>query len=363
MSRGRGTSSGTLRLAIGIGLLVAGVAHAQEPQYFEEPPARPKLSLSWDFLARYDQVDHWRGYEPVRRGRFELRPEVGFEPSETLRIAVRGVFDYGTDAESYPQYDNYESRGAALERYYILWRPGAFAVRAGRFGIPLVATEMLWDRDIQTPGAAAAWSSPDGAWTLAGAGFYAPQRDGERSRIAVGQVVWRSGDAARFQIEAAASYWSYDLRDLKPVYIRENTPRLADGRLEYASGFHVADLILRLRFPLAGLPVLVSLDGMNNFEAQTGRRLAFEGALVVGRLGTPGNWRAVYSYQYIQRDATVGAYNGDDWWWHTWYEGHRLALGVTVLPQVYVQGSAVVQRRLDLDFWINRYMVDLVKMF
>jgi hypothetical protein len=352
----------TLGLLAGT-LLAAAAARGQEPQYFEEPPARPKFSLRWDFLARYDRVDHWNGYEPMQRGRFELRPEVGFEPTETFRIAVRGVFDYGSEKYNYPEYDNYESRGAALERYYILWQPGAFSVRAGRFGMPLVATEMLWDRDIQTPGAAVAWASPDGAWTLAGAGFYAPQRDGDRSRIGVGQVVWRAGEESRFQIEAAASYWSYALRDLKPVYIRENTPRFDNGHIGYASGFHVADLILRLRFPLAGLPVLVSLDGMNNFEAQDRRRLAFEGALVVGRLGTPGNWRAVYSYQYVQRDAIVGAYNGDDWWWHTWYEGHRLALGVTVLPQVYVQGSAVVQRRLDLGFWLNRYMVDLVKMF
>ena len=107
----------------------------------------------------------------------------------------------------------------------------------------------------------------------------------------------------------------------------------------------------------------MSLDGMRNFEAAKGRRHAFEGLVAVGRVGTPGDWRALYAYQYVQRDAVVGAYNGDDWWWHTWYEGHRLAVAVTILPQVYVQASGVVQRRLDEMYWLNRYIIDFVKMF
>ena len=111
------------------------------------------------------------------------------------------------------------------------------------------------------------------------------------------------------------------------------------------------------------MPVSVSLDGVRNFAADAGRRNAFEGSITAGALGTPGQFRASYGYQYIQRDATVGAYNSDDWWYHTWYEGHRVAVAWTFLPNVYLQGAVTLQRRLDTQYWVNRYLVDLVKMF
>lgn len=342
--------------------LIAVSAKAQD-QYFEEPSAKPKFTLNWDFLARYDDVQHIFQYESLQRGRFQLRPEVGFEPTSNLRIAVRAIFDYSTEKDSDPFVDNYIAREAAIERYYVLWKPGQFALRGGAFGMPLFATQMLWDRDIQTPGVAGAWESSDGAWTLAAAWFYGPQHDHDHSQIFAGQAVWRSGELGPFRLEAGAAYWSFDLRNLRTLYIRENTPEIVDGTADYLYGYHVADLLVRMRFRLGTVPFLVSLDSIRNFSAPDGKRLAFEGALVAGQLGTPWSWQASYAYQYVERDALVGAYNSDDWWWHTWFEGHRITLALTVLPQVYIQGSVSFNRRLDQSYWLNRYMVDLVKMF
>jgi len=87
------------------------------------------------------------------------------------------------------------------------------------------------------------------------------------------------------------------------------------------------------------------------------------GAVAIGSVGTPGTWRAFYMFQYVERDAVVGAYNTDDWWFHSRYRGHRAGVAVTLFPQVYVQGAFLVQRRLDLKTWLNRITVDLVKMF
>ena len=134
--------------------LFAASAAAQEAQYFEEPPSKPHFTFQWDFLARYDNISHLAYYEPVNRGRFELRPEVDFVTSDRFRLGVRGVFDYGTE----PNYDNaiyednYVSRGAYVDRYFLKWTPGAWTVQAGAFAQPILASEMLWDHDIQTPG-------------------------------------------------------------------------------------------------------------------------------------------------------------------------------------------------------------------
>lgn len=354
-------------LLVATGLLSAICAIAQEPEYFEPPPAKPKFTFRWEALFRYDSIYRLRIRPDIERGRFELRPELGFQPSDRFKVAVRAIGNLGTDdnEENARNFDNYRSDGATLDRFYLEARPGAWTILAGQFGIPLVSSEMLWDRDVQTPGAAVSHQVPTGAstLTLTAAGFYSPQREGDESKIFAGQTVWRGGDVNRLAIEVAASYWDFDLDELKSHLVRQNTSQPYSGGLRPESGFRLADLLVRLRFPVLRLPVTVSLDGVHNFEADRPNRDAFEGAVAVGSVGTPGTWRAFYMFQYVERDAVAGAYNTDDWWFHSRYRGHRAGVAVTLLPQIYVQGTVMLQRRLDLKTWLNRITVDLVKMF
>jgi hypothetical protein len=345
--------------------LAAGHALGQEEQYFEEP-TKPKLTFRWDALARYDFIGNLRVRPDIERGRFEFRPELALELSDRFKIGARAVGSLGTDEneENAGNFDNYHSNGATLERYYIEARPGAFTLRAGSFGMPLAATEMLWDRDIQTPGAAVSWATRAGPSVLsvAAAGFYGPQREGDRTRIGVGQVLW-SRDATPFGWEVAASYWDFGVEDLEDHFVRQNRFVTRSGRRELASDFRIVDVLARLRWTAFQLPLQVSVDLARNFGAVADERDAFEGSVAVGQLGTPGQWRFFYTYQYVEREAVIGAYNTDDWWFHSRYRGHRAGLGVTFLPRVFVQGTVMFQRRLDLKPTLNRYTLDLVKMF
>jgi len=358
------------RLLVPAVLLLAGAAGAQE-QYFEETSPAPRVTFQWDFLARYDEIYQLRVRPDIERGRFEFRPELGVAFSDRFRIAARAVGDYGTDtnADNAKNFDNYMSRGASLDRLYIEARPGPVTLLAGKFGMPLVASEMLWDKDVQTPGGAAAWEIPAGASlvTLAAAGFANVQKGGDHTRIIAGQAVWRWGDASRLAFEGSAAYWHYDVRDLPAPYLRQNYTTLENGHLVYLSNYHLVDALFRARFPAGPIPVTLSFDFIHNFGGAAGVEAnevnAFEATAALGRLGTPGQWRFFYTFQHIERDALPGAYNTDDWWFHTWAQGHRVGAGITVLPNVFVQGAVVFQRRLDRDTWLNRIMVDLVKMF
>ena len=62
-------------------------------------------------------------------------------------------------------------------------------------------------------------------------------------------------------------------------------------------------------------------------------------------------------------DVSARDYDTDDWWFHSWYRGSRAVIAVTILPRVFVQGTVMFQRRLDLPTTLNRITVDLVKMF
>jgi len=356
--------------AIAFALALAARAQEPAPQYFEEPEEKAHLTLQWDFLARYDNITHLQYYPDISRGRFEVRPQVDFVVSPTFRIGVRGSFNYGTD-DNYDNalyQDNYVSRAAYVDRYFLLWTPGAWTVQAGAFALPVAASEMLWDKyDIQTPGAAVSYVDqlgPATSLTFTGGGFYSPQHYQDESILGVGQVLWKHGEESRFAVQASAAFWNMDMRNVAAQYYRENrvvfTP---DGKLAYQSKFELLDTLVKLQFPVVGLPVTVSLDVIHNFGIVGTGPNAYEAGLTVGTVGTPRTWRAFFTYQYIGRDALVGAYNTDDWWWHTWAEGYRFGFSYTILPMVYVQPAVVFQRRLDSNYWINRVTVDLVKMF
>src|SRR5262249_13533340 len=134
----------------------------------------------------------------------------------------------------------------------------------------------------------------------------------------------------------------------------------------FLSRYRIVDAIVRVRFPIGRVPVLVSLDGLKNLGVR-GEAVrddnAFEGNVTVGRLGTPGEWRVFYTFQYVDRDAVIGAYNTDDWWFHSWYRGHRVGIAATLARDVLLQVSTVFQQRLDRKSHLNRVLVDLVKLF
>jgi len=369
--RRRPTVNALLTLLATVFLAGPRAGLAQEGQFFEQPSEKPRFVFLWDALARYDLIDHLHVRPRIERLRLEVRPELDLVFSDRFKIGVRAIGDLGTDhnEDNARNFDNYRSRGATIERYYLEAKPGQFTVRAGSFGMPLVSSEMIWDRDIQSPGLAAAWEVPAGGtstFTLAAAGFYGPQREGDKTRIGAGQLVFRTGDAGRLALEAAGSYWHFDPDDLKQSYIRQNYSEVIGGKRDFVSRFHILDAIVRLRFLLGRVPVAVSLDGAVNLgvaEEASHEKSAFEGSVSAGRLGKPGDWRVFYTYQYVERDAVLGVYTTDDWWFHSWHRGSRAGVGVTVLPQVFVQATVMFQKRLDLPTTLNRITVDLVKMF
>lgn len=353
------------------GTAVPGAKPDAKEEFFAPEEQKPHFDFRWDFLGRYDRIENLVARPNIYRARFEVRPELDYVVSDRFRVGARGVGDWGTDrnTDNDPNFDNYRSRGASLDRYFIEGKPGDFDLRAGSFGTPLVASEMLWDHDLQTLGAAATWQIHAGpsTFTLAGTGFRGPQREGDRTRVEAGQLIWRSGDPSRFSVEVAGSFWNFDLDHLKIAFIRQNySESVAEGGPGFVSRFEIADALVRFRFPIGSAPVLLSLDGLKNFgsrEEAKGDDRAFEGSLTVGSVGTPGQIRGFYTFQYVQREAVLGAYNTDDWWLHSWYRGHRFGLAITVLPQVYVQGTAMFQERLDRNFYIRRFTAELVKTF
>jgi hypothetical protein len=353
----------------------APAAPEETPQY--QAPAGSRFQFAWDALVRYDVIDLYRQapVENIHRWRTEVRPELDWIASDRVRLGVRLVGDLGSDSNSTnaARLDNYQSNGLALDRAYLEARPGRFLLTGGQFLMPMRSTEMLWDRDVQVIGGAAAWRLPTGetsSVTFRGGYFYGPQRQHDDSHILAAQAAWELGDPARIAIDGAESYWRFThLDDLAHHYLRQNTsggysPIPGYSGSSYRNDFRLIDSLARVQ---AGggwrFPVALSLDWVHNFGASAGYADAVEAALRFGKEGVPGDVQIFDIYQYVDRDALVGAYNTDDWWFHTWYTGHRVGLSVTVLPQIVLRPSVVFQRRQDREHYLVRYLLDLVKIF
>ena len=354
-------------LAVALAARLSGQESA--PRY-ETPGSSAGFEFRWDALVRYDdiQLDRQAPVPNIYRWRSEVRPELDWKASERFRLGVRLLGELSSDANSTNdrRLDNYRSNTAELDRAFVEARPGNFTITAGKFGMPLRATEMLWDHDIQVLGASAAWRislSAASSVTIAGGFFYGPQREHDDSHIAAGQATWAFGDPDSFALDWTESYWRFThLQNTAQHFIRQNVTY--SGPPAYLNDFRIVDSQARVRFGVAKFPVSLSLDWVHNLAASEREyRDAFEAALRLGREGDRGDFQVFDVYQYVDRDAVVGAYNTDDWWFHSWYVGHRVGVSYTVVAGLEIRPSVVFQRRQDRNHYLNRYLFDLVKTF
>jgi len=352
-------------------------APAADERFEPLPALRSRFELRWDAFVRYDdiQLSKQAPAPNIYRWRTEIRPELDWVASDRFRLGVRVVGALGSDANSTnaARLDNYRSNGVGLDRAYLEAKPGPFLILAGQYAMPFRTSEMFWDRDVQVIGASAAWRLPLGATsalTVGGGFFYGPQRQHDQSHIAAGQATIELGNPERVALDWSESYWRFShLENTGQAWIRQNVPAYAvPGYVPgspYENDFRIVDSLARVR--VAGgarFPVALSVDWSHNLAARERQyRDGVEAALRIGREGAPGDVQLFDVYQYVDRDAVVGAYNTDDWWFHSWYVGHRVGVSVTVLPQVMLRPSVVFQRRQDRDHYLNRYLLDLVKMF
>ena len=241
--------------------------------------------------------------------------------------------------------------------------------------MPLVATEMLWDRDIQTLGAAAAWEIPAGSVDAHGRGRRASTDRSARATARASPPGRSSGGSAtrrRSPSRPRPPTGTSTRADLKralhpPELLRARGP---DGtravrlpvpdrrRPSSASAFRSG------RFPSRSRSTALTNFGVaRGGEADERIRVRRRASPPAGS-ARPATCAAFYTYQYVERDAVLGAYNTDDWWFHTWYRGPPLrrspsrsaAASSSRRPACSSSGST---GRITL----NRVTVDLVKMF
>ncbi len=351
-------------------LALAPLAAAQTAAYPQQQ--QKAFRVAGDTLFRYEWTRDIPGEEGlVNEDRYflQVRPRVELNLGP-IELGVGGAFNY-SDVENdvpppgepfYIVRDNYRSRDARLDLAYAKVKLGPVVAEGGRFFMPIPFTEMIWDQDLRPQGGAVAldFSSPDSGNRFALHGIYATGSHvyEDESVMYGGGVELQLGAAQGSSLQLVGSYLQFEDLNKLEVPIRRQNTRLAGLIL---NDYRVVDLIGRIR---RGGQMPLELTGnycWNTALDQDNKGLWL--AVVLGDLGT-SRARAEYTYAKIDKDATVAAFNTDDFFWGTGWEGHRADLGTGTVKSSSIHGIAQWQRFKDSpdpavrEQWVTRYRLE-----
>jgi hypothetical protein len=326
----------------------------------------PSSQYRWglDLLARQEWTKERFGDLPdLNRWLLRARPRLELG-SKTFTGGVGGDFTYGSE-DNTTIADNYRSRSARLDLAYLAIKPSQWVeVKGGLFEMPLPLTEMLWDRDLRAQGGAAKLElrARDGGSALSAAALYTQgshvfSDKGTSLTAFTAEATFRTGPTAFLQMNGG--YLQYrGLEDLDPRLHRQNA--IVDGK--YAHDYHVADGQLHIRNE-GSMPLEVYGDYCWNTAVSEKNRGLWVG-VILGALGV-SRARAEYTFAQIDPEATLGAYNTDDFLWATGFEAHRAEISVTSGKDSSLAVIAQIQRPKDADneemarHWVRRFRIEL----
>jgi hypothetical protein len=234
--------------------------------------------------------------------------------------------------------DNYRSRDLRLDLAYGRLRLGPVTAQGGRFAMPIPFTEMIWDRELRPQGGAVTVSL--GATNhFAVTGIYATGSHvfADKSVMYGGgaQLTLVTGTSSGLQL--AGSYLQFDkLDELDAVLRRQNTTLGGD----FVHKYRVADAVVR--FSTGGQVTIVADYCWNTALTSVAQ--------------------VEYTYARIDKDATVAAFNGDDFYWGTGWEGHRFEISRATAKNSSVNAIAQWQRPKGDDSvtrdWVLRWRIE-----
>jgi len=352
-------------------------AHAQVTQAKLKGPEGPQASIyqidvqgfareEWTTRQYFDAPDdkRWqlRLFPSIEIGRKWIFVGGGADLAYGQKDNVEGVPLNGTYVE------NYRTRGARLDLAYLRLIPMSWLrIEGGRFKMPVPLTEMLWDADLKPQGGAVTLElKPKGELSrlaltgLAARGSH-PFTDEKTNMVLLSATAEiKGGPQSKLALNGSVlQYTDYnDANGLDTRLFRQNSRALGGLAL---SEFRIVDLQARMHGG-GQAPGELVFDYCINTQAQENRHGLWLG-IVLGAL-PQSRARFEYVYAHIERDATLGAYNTDDFPWHTDWEGHRgeIAMGTGRSSSLHLIGQ--LQRPMSLTQtdgthpWVGRLRIE-----
>ncbi len=362
-----------MKRALPLAVLVVLVAHPAAAQYGQYGQKKQSIRFTGDALTRYEwtlKIPTPDGTIDENRYFLQARPRVEavFGPVE---LGVGGLFNYSRDdntilPDGTPRSivrDNFFSRDARFDVYYAKVKAGPIRAEAGRLLMPMLLPEMIWDADLRPRGGVLSLVFDQGGslsrFAIRGIYTRGSHWFPDESEMLGGSVELAIESGRESQFALGGSYLNFRKLDtLDPQIRRQNTRNLAGL---YVFDYRVVDIHAGI---VSGgqMPFVLSFDyAWNTAVTENNKGLWLQ--LVMGQLEI-SRTRLEYTYAKIDRDATVAAFNSDDFFWGTGYQAHRFDLGAATGKGRSIHGIASWQRFKDSDIpeerdeWVQRYRIE-----
>jgi hypothetical protein len=128
----------------------------------------------------------------------------------------------------------------------------------------------------------------------------------------------------------------------------------------------VIDVVLRFRTN-APFPIQIVVDGAHNHNAPD-QSYGFWTTAVLGSLKDT-KFRGEYTFAKVDKDVTVAAYAGDDFFWGTGWLGHKGEIAFAQNPKASLHVIGTMQRfkdapnPLEQQNWVKRVRLEVRKTF
>ena len=323
---------------------------------------------------------------PAHRTRFQIRPRFEIE-TQVLRMGVGADVNYASDDNTKPKdvplplkliRDNYDSRSIRLDIAYLgLSLSSAIKIDGGRMMMPFRLTEMIWDKDLRIQGGSGVWTihqNSAGDPTARVSGIYSRGShvfvdSKEPNGSSIGEGVTIKGGSLDLgygmgkRVDFSASYLKFENLSYLETMIRRQNTRVGGSLVRE---YEVLDATLRLRTDKP-IPIQVIFDGARNRKAPDQRNGAWA-TLVLGSLHD-SRFRGEYTYAKVDKDVTVAAYAGDDFFWGTGWVGHRAEIAFAQSPKSSFHVIAQAQQFKDSPNlaertnWVKRLRLEARRTF
>lgn len=340
---------------------------AQDPleDALAEDDAPAGLSWFGDLQLRGDIThDLPLGLPDETRSRARVRGGLTWQATDVLTLTGALEASQGSDSARVIRlaHDNERINDFNIDQLQARWQfSETSALLLGKAPLPLELTSMVWDPVLRPVGAAFETGVDVREFdrlVFAGGYFAGDHLYDDESRILALQAGWRINDGAPTGGSVLLSFLDFDDLDAIAASGLARSNRRVAGRL--VSEFQLLDLLLQLRTEFAARPLLARVDLVRNLGADDdGLQDAARGSLQWGDSRSAGQWEVGYSYQRVQRDAVMAAFNSQDWWFHSAMRGHGTWLAYGIGEHWRAQVTVFIEtadgRAVDLD----RSLIDL----
>lgn len=265
----------------------------------------------------------------------------------------------------------------SLDQIYARFKLGQLQLHAGKFPLPFIRTDLVWDGDVSPQGASASWRLPLGsrvAVTLNGLYFIVDESvAGDDSDMLGGQVAAEVPLTDKLRLDIGLAYYDYSLRGVAGGDAGDfrTNPRRPDGR--YLSDFDLANVLLALNWKGLGAkwPARLSADLVSNFGAATSEDFGYSIDFQIGRTLASKDWRIGYGYAVAETDAVLAAFAHDNTTLGSNYRQHTLSVDYVWRPNLLFNATLYHYRALRGDLiasavprdWVNRLRLNMLLTF